>query len=133
MSMQTISMSKIGRRTATRVGAAFGRQMNAVRYNIVGGELECGVAITSLGIPFWWNVAHHYPARGARDVLGEALEICSIRPMAWFYRDGWCDSRREDLGNHTVCAVMTSAFLEFSNSRGNDATARVWPSRSETW
>jgi uncharacterized protein (DUF2237 family) len=55
-----------------------------------------------------------------RNVLGEALEICSIKPMTGFYRDGCCDSGREDLGSHTVCAVMTSAFLEFSRSRGND-------------
>ena len=26
----------------------------------------------------------------------------------------------EDIGSHTVCAVMTAAFLEFSKSRGND-------------
>ena len=58
--------------------------------------------------------------RAARNVLGEVLEICSIKPMTGFYRDGCCDIGREDLGSHTVCAVMTSAFLEFSKSRGND-------------
>jgi uncharacterized protein len=53
----------------------------------------------------------------SRNVLGEPLEICSIKPMTGFYRDGcW----REDFGSHTVCAVLTSAFLEFSKSRGND-------------
>jgi uncharacterized protein len=60
------------------------------------------------------------PGRAARNVLGEALEICSIKPMTGFYRDGCCNTGREDIGSHTVCAVMTSAFLEFSNSRGND-------------
>ena len=58
--------------------------------------------------------------QAARNVLGEALEICSIKPMTGFYRDGCCDTGRGDLGSHTVCAVMTSAFLEFSKSRGND-------------
>ena len=58
--------------------------------------------------------------RAARNVLGEVLEICSIKPMTGFYRDGCCDTGREDMGSHTVCAVMTSAFLEFSKSRGND-------------
>jgi uncharacterized protein (DUF2237 family) len=53
-------------------------------------------------------------------VLGEALEICSIKPMTGFYRDGCCNTGREDIGSHTVCVVMTSAFLEFSKSRGND-------------
>ncbi len=56
----------------------------------------------------------------ARNVLGERLEICSIKPMTGFYRDGCCNTGREDVGSHTVCIVMTSAFLEFSKSRGND-------------
>ena len=56
----------------------------------------------------------------ARNVLGEPLEICSFYPMTGFYRDGCCDTGSEDIGNHTVCAVMTADFLEFSKSRGND-------------
>jgi uncharacterized protein len=60
------------------------------------------------------------PGRAARNVLGEPLGICSIKPMTGFYRDGCCNTGREDVGSHTVCAVMTSAFLEFSKSRGND-------------
>ena len=60
------------------------------------------------------------PGRAARNVLGEALEICSIKPMTGFYRDGCCNTGREDIGSHTVCVVMTAAFLEFSKSRGND-------------
>ena len=55
-----------------------------------------------------------------RNVLGEPLEICSIKPMTGFFRDGCCNTAREDVGSHTVCAVMTAAFLEFSKSRGND-------------
>jgi uncharacterized protein len=58
--------------------------------------------------------------RTSRNVLGEPLTICSIRPMTGFYRDGCCDTGREDVGSHTVCAVMTAEFLEFSKSRGND-------------
>jgi uncharacterized protein len=60
------------------------------------------------------------PERAARNVLGETLEICSIQPMTGFYRDGCCNTGRDDIGSHTVCVVMTSAFLEFSKSRGND-------------
>jgi uncharacterized protein len=56
----------------------------------------------------------------ARNVLGEALEICSIKPMTGFYRDGCCNTGAEDVGSHTVCAVMTADFLEFSKSHGND-------------
>src|SRR5262245_30912700 len=60
----------------------------------------------------------------ARSVLGEPLEICSIKPMTGFYRDGCCDTGQEDVGSHTVCAVMTAAFLDFSKSRGNDPRAQ---------
>jgi len=54
------------------------------------------------------------------NVLGEPLQVCSLRPMTGFFRDGCCDTSREDRGSHTVCAVMTGAFLEFSKARGND-------------
>jgi uncharacterized protein len=56
----------------------------------------------------------------AHNVLGERLELCSLNPMTGFYRDGCCDTGREDVGSHTVCAVMTAEFLDFSKSRGND-------------
>jgi uncharacterized protein (DUF2237 family) len=52
-------------------------------------------------------------------VPGEPLDICSFKPMTGFYRDGCCNTGQEDIGSHTVCAVMTSAFLDFSKSRGN--------------
>ena len=55
-----------------------------------------------------------------RNVLGERLDICSLSPMTGFFRDGCCDTSREDFGSHTVCAVMTAPFLAFSKSRGND-------------
>jgi uncharacterized protein len=56
----------------------------------------------------------------SRNVLGEPLEICSFKPMTGFYRDGCCNIGQEDIGSHTFCAVMTSAFLDFSKLRGND-------------
>ena len=65
------------------------------------------------------------PGRAARNVLGEALEICSIKPMTGFYRDGCCNTDREDVGSHTVCVVMTDAFLAFSKSRGNDLSTPI--------
>jgi uncharacterized protein (DUF2237 family) len=58
-------------------------------------------------------------------VFREPLEICSIKPMTGFYRDGCCDTGREDVDSHTVCVVMTAAFLEFSKSRGNDLSTPV--------
>jgi uncharacterized protein len=56
----------------------------------------------------------------SRNVLGEALESCSIKPMTGFFRNGCCDTSREDAGSHTVCIVATAEFLQFSKARGND-------------
>jgi hypothetical protein len=47
----------------------------------------------------------------ARNVLGEPLAICSFKPMTGFYRDGCCNTGKEDVGSHTVYAVMTAEFL----------------------
>ena len=56
----------------------------------------------------------------ARNVLGGELEPCSLHPLTGFYRNGCCETGPEDVGQHTVCAVMTEAFLAFSMSVGND-------------
>ena len=56
----------------------------------------------------------------ARNVLGGELLPCSVDPVTGFYRNGCCETGPHDLGLHTVCAVMTEAFLEFSQSVGND-------------
>jgi uncharacterized protein len=61
----------------------------------------------------------------ARNVLGGPLDICSISPITGFYRDGCCNTGLEDVGSHTVCAMMTDAFLEFSKARGNDLSTPV--------
>lgn len=54
------------------------------------------------------------------NVLGEALLPCSSDPLTGFFRDGACNTRAEDQGSHTVCAVMTAEFLAFSKYVGND-------------
>lgn len=56
----------------------------------------------------------------AKNVLGGELESCSRSPVTGFYRDGCCNTGEGDLGVHTVCAVMTTEFLAFSSSVGND-------------
>ena len=58
--------------------------------------------------------------RGSRNVLGGALLTCSNNPPTGFFRNGCCATGPQDQGSHTVCAVMTDAFLAFSRSRGND-------------
>lgn len=54
------------------------------------------------------------------NVLGETLQPCSTDPMTGFFRNGVCDTCREDQGSHTICAVMTDEFLAFSKYVGND-------------
>ncbi|MEM6620876.1 MAG: DUF2237 domain-containing protein [Pseudomonadota bacterium] len=54
------------------------------------------------------------------NVLGEALHPCSNDPMTGFFRNGSCDTCAEDQGSHTVCAVLTAEFLDYSKSVGND-------------
>lgn len=61
----------------------------------------------------------------AKNVLGGDLIVCSADPMTGFFRTGTCDTCGDDTGMHTVCAVMTDEFLEFSRAAGNDlSTAR---------
>lgn len=54
------------------------------------------------------------------NVLGEALVPCSFDPVTGFFRDGACNTCQEDVGSHTVCAIMTAEFLAFSKYVGND-------------
>ena len=56
----------------------------------------------------------------ARNVLGGDLEPCCYEPLTGYYRDGHCHTGNGDTGVHTVCAVMTDAFLKFSREQGND-------------
>jgi uncharacterized protein (DUF2237 family) len=53
-------------------------------------------------------------------VLGAELEPCGLDPLTGFYRDGCCRAGPEDLGSHTICAVVTAAFLEHQSQIGND-------------
>jgi uncharacterized protein (DUF2237 family) len=57
-----------------------------------------------------------------RNVLGGDLEECGTDPLTGFYRDGCCNTGPEDVGSHTVCAVMTAEFLVHQQSVGNDLT-----------
>ena len=54
------------------------------------------------------------------NVLGGDLEPCGNDPVTGFFRDGCCSTGSEDLGSHTVCAVMTAPFLEHQRAIGND-------------
>ncbi len=55
-----------------------------------------------------------------KNVLGTALQLCSSNPRTGFYRNGFCETGADDAGTHTVCAVVTQDFLDYTLSRGND-------------
>jgi uncharacterized protein len=57
-----------------------------------------------------------------RNVLGGPLEPCGTEPLTGFYRDGCCTSGPEDVGSHTVCAVVSTDFLALQRDLGNDLT-----------
>lgn len=61
----------------------------------------------------------------AKNVFGEPLEHCSMAPRTGFTRSGSCETGPEDVGSHTVCALITREFLQFSQSRGNDLSTPV--------
>ena len=55
-----------------------------------------------------------------RNVLGQPLELCSCEPLTGWTRDGSCRTGPGDSGMHTVCCVITEAFLSYSKAQGND-------------
>jgi uncharacterized protein len=60
-----------------------------------------------------------------RNVLGAPLEPCGTDPLTGFYRDGCCRTGADDLGAHTICAVVTAEFLEHQLGIGNDLLTPV--------
>jgi len=58
--------------------------------------------------------------RKAKNVIGTELIQCGCNPMTGFFRAGFCHTESRDVGRHTVCAIMTEEFLQFTRSRGND-------------
>lgn len=72
---------------------------------------EKGVAIMEMNEPI--------------NVLGEKLVMCGENPMTGFFRDGSCNTCKEDAGSHTVCIEASKEFLEFSRFRGNDLSTPV--------
>ena len=55
-----------------------------------------------------------------QNVLGGPLEPCGLDPVTGFFRDGCCSTGPEDVGSHTICAVVTREFLAHQLSVGND-------------
>ncbi|MEH2165276.1 MAG: DUF2237 domain-containing protein [Nostoc sp.] len=61
----------------------------------------------------------------AKNVIDGNLEVCCTSPVTGFYRDGFCRTGGQDFGSHVVCAQVTSEFLEFTKSQGNDLSTAV--------
>ncbi|RIA47281.1 DUF2237 family protein [Dichotomicrobium thermohalophilum] len=60
-----------------------------------------------------------------KNVFGEPIASCSDSPVTGFYRNGCCDTGPEDVGSHTVCAIMTDEFLAYTKSVGNDLSTPI--------
>jgi hypothetical protein len=56
----------------------------------------------------------------SQNVLGGELSTCSDDPKTGWFRDGCCNTNDSDRGYHTVCCIVTDAFLDFAKSQGND-------------
>jgi uncharacterized protein (DUF2237 family) len=54
------------------------------------------------------------------NVLGEALQPCSVDPLTGFFRTGHCSAGPDGSARHLVCCEMTDAFLAYSKTVGND-------------
>ena len=54
------------------------------------------------------------------NVFGKELITCCDNPKTGFFRNGLCDTCKEDFGVHTVCILATEEFLTFSKAVGND-------------
>ena len=55
-----------------------------------------------------------------KNVLGEKLENCSNEPLTGWFRDRCCNTDVIHHGVHTVCAKVTTKFLEWAKKEGND-------------
>ena len=54
------------------------------------------------------------------NVYGKEMETCCDNPKTGIFRNGMCDTCKEDFGVHTVCILATEEFLVFSKGAGND-------------
>jgi uncharacterized protein len=59
------------------------------------------------------------------NVLGAELQPCGSDPLTGFFRDGCCRTGPQDVGSHTICAVVTAEFLDHQRSIGNDLSTPV--------
>ena len=58
------------------------------------------------------------------NINNKKLKICSKKPITGFYRNGYCETGIDDMGTHTVCAIMSDKFLDYSKKKGNDLKSK---------
>ena len=68
-----------------------------------------------------------------RNVLGGTLDPCGTDPLTGFFRDGCCSTGPEDVGSHTICAVVSAEFLEHQRIIGNDLSTPMPQYRFPDW
>ena len=54
------------------------------------------------------------------NIKGERLKICGKNPITGFYRNGYCQTGREDIRVHLVLAKIDNTFLKKQKKLGND-------------
>lgn len=54
------------------------------------------------------------------NVFSRPLVSCCTNPLTGYRRNGFCETIDSDHGTHTVCAVVSSAFLNHQKTLGND-------------
>lgn len=59
------------------------------------------------------------------NVLGTPLQPCCSHPATGYFRDGYCRTASHDTGTHVVCAIMTTEFLAYTKSKGNDLSTPI--------
>ena len=60
-----------------------------------------------------------------KNILGTPLQICSLKPLTGYNRQGRCENILGDSGKHLVCAKMTKKFLDYTKEQGNDLSSVV--------
>lgn len=87
----------------------------------MGFVVVAAIPIPALKAQGKGKIMNHVPAKlQALNVMGGRLEICSLRPLTGFWRDGCCNTGKDDAGRHVICVQLTAEFLAFTKARGND-------------
>lgn len=66
------------------------------------------------------NVQPRFEGQSEFNVLGEPLDPCSHDPLTGFFRSGYCAAGPENAAVHLVCIEISSEFLAYSKTVGND-------------